>query len=331
MQTQTLSQLLRMYMKLFDQSNNEIYLAPYNNITRLLAPAFTNFKGFIDSTQHGENIVNPDSAPENAIVFIYSPNYWDDISQKLHQQDCYVITESNGDLLLTKPKDFLGYTDQNICAKAMYNNTAIQRIFWTNSYKSFIQKSTTDYTQYGYAWGDPESSNDPLGNYLKIKNLVEESIKQDSIVLELGTLNGKWTRYLLNAQKVICVDINNEFIEWISNRYQNDLEKIEFYVTNGDELTGVQSNSVDLIFSIDTLVRVDKQSIYNYIAEIHRVLTPSGKAILHLPNSDIEDCRQRGFTNLNTFEITNISEKYFKNIFLDSKTLVHGTILILNK
>jgi ubiquinone/menaquinone biosynthesis C-methylase UbiE len=81
---------------------------------------------------------------------------------------------------------------------------------------------------------------------------------------------------------------------------------------------------------MDTLVRVEKEFIFDYLKEISRVLTKNGKAIIHLPNSDIQDCLNRNFTKLSTNEIINEVEKYFDNYILDSKTIVHGTLLKIN-
>lgn len=317
-------------MKLSDLVDTPVYFAPYNDVTQTLSKLFKHVKGFIDQSKQNKDIIDTAHLSPLSNIIVYSPNYWLEITQKLHMHTCYVVSESNGTLLFTLAKNFTGYTPDSLCKQAIFNNTAIQKEFWIDHFEKF-KHTHTDIEHYGYAWGDPEKSDDPLGNYLSIKHKLDALITPQSTVLELGTLNGKWTRYLLEAKKVICVDINTEFITWISERYSNYLSKISFYITQGDELAGIEGNSVDLVFSIDTLVRVEKESIYAYLHEIKRVLKPKGVAILHLPNSDIEGSKQRGFIPLCTHEISEMIHSLFDIATIDSLTLKHGSLIILEK
>ena len=82
---------------------------------------------------------------------------------------------------------------------------------------------------------------------------------------------------------------------------------------------------------MDTLVRVEKEYIYDYFKEMKRVLRPGGKIICHLPNSDIADCQERRFTELSSAEINKQAQKYFSNYTIDSSTIVHGSILFATK
>lgn len=317
-------------MKLSDLVDNPIYFAPYNDVTKTLSKLFKNVQGFIDQSKQNEDIICLKDIPPQSNIIIYSPNYWLEITQRLSTYTCYVASEANGTLIFTLASHFSGYTSESLCKQAIFNNTAIQKEFWLEHFEKF-KHTHTDVERYGYAWGDPEKSDDPLGNYLSIKRKLESLITPQSTVLELGTLNGKWTRYLLNAKHVICVDINTEFPKWISERYSKYLAKISFYITQGNELAGIAENSVDFVFSIDTLVRVEKESIQAYLYEIKRVLQPKGIAILHLPNSDIEGSKQRGFIPLCTQEISEMTKNLFNTTRIDSLTLKHGSLVILEK
>ncbi len=81
-----------------------------------------------------------------------------------------------------------------------YNSTQFQKTFWEEHLSSFVKTpENRDLSKYGYSWGDPEKSDDNLGNYLSIKQILESKINKKTVVLEIGTLGGKWTRYMLGG------------------------------------------------------------------------------------------------------------------------------------
>lgn len=179
---------------------------------------------------------------------------------------------------------------------------------------------------YGYSWGDPEREDDPLGNYLKIKNDFILPKVKDKVVLEIGSLDGKWTQHCLSAKEIICVDLHEGGFSRLTERWPN--APIRTYLTEGDELRGIESNSVDFIFSIDSLMRADKGIILSYMEEIKRVLKKDGNVCLHLPCVNQQESIQRGFTDLSLEEI----EEYcrlvdFNNYSIDFSTTQHGIFL----
>lgn len=91
-----------------------------------------------------------------------------------------------------------------------------------------------------------------MGNYRKIK--VD--------ILDLGCVGGKWTQYMLKAHRIFCVDLCDKFFNYIRKNLPCD--NIKFYKTRGNELWGIEDNSIDFIFSMDALVRVKKKYIRAY-------------------------------------------------------------------
>ncbi len=135
----------------------------------------------------------------------------------------------------------------------------------------------------------------------------------------------------MGGGKVICVDINSTFIECVKNRFPNSIEKLKFYVSSGNELSGIADSSVNLVFSMDTLVRVEKKYIIDYFSEIKRVLKQDGEAILHLPNNDLPESSINGFTVLVTKEIETLANQYFSTFNIDSQVIKHGSMLYAKK
>lgn len=137
---------------------------------------------------------------------------------------------------------------------------------------------------------------------------------------------------MLHAKKIICVDINEYFIDYIKSNFPKEaLRKFSFYVSSGNDLNGVKGCSCDLVFSMDSLVRVEKKFIYNYFKEMYRVLKDNGEVIIHLPNIDVKGSKDRNFTRLNTKEIKNIGNNYFKEYYIDYDTINHGILLFGKK
>ncbi len=205
----------------------------------------------------------------------------------------------------------------------------MSHIFQKTHWETYL-KNYNESQPIGFEWGDPDDENDRHGNYKAVKDLLLSRINEESTVLEIGTLSGKWTQFMFSAKKIIAVDINKFFIEYLSRKYPQ-VKNIEFYVSSGNELKGIDSGSVDLVFSMDTFSRVKKQYIYDYFKEISRVLTRGGEAILFMPNNDLPISKDRGFTAITTKWIEKHAKKYFSNFVIDSKTLKHGSILICKK
>lgn len=208
-----------------------------------------------------------------------------------------------------------------------YNFPWYQKRHW----KKELQKY--DWNQkklFGYEWGDPENSNDRWGNYLEIKKRLLFHISPTSTVLEIGSLGGKWTQYMVHARKVICVDVNALGFAYIKKKlpYGN----ISFYLTRGDELEGIANNTVDVLFSVDTLVRVPKKFIKRYFMEANRVLKPGGRVLLHLPCTQKPVSRAKGFTRLSLKEIEQYcAESLFEDMNIDENIIIHGIILEARK
>lgn len=141
-------------------------------------------------------------------------------------------------------------------------------------------------------------------------------------VIEIGSLDGKWSNQLSNSfQKVYCVDFTNLLKPLLKIKLKIKMGK--FYNPKCNELIGFRSSSLDLIFSMDSLVRCLKIDIKKYLIEFYRVLRPNGSIYLHLPCNQMPRSVSKGFTSISRSEIFSIR----KDIKFDLITLKHGIIL----
>ena len=128
------------------------------------------------------------------------------------------------------------------------------------------------------SWGD-SATQWSISLYPRIKKyLPAES------VLEIGAGHGRWSEYLLRyCDQLHLNDISNNCLNYCRQRFvQND--NVSFYKTEGAKLTEIKDNSIDFVFSFDSLVHADLGVIESYIAEINRVLKKGGHAFIHHSN-----------------------------------------------
>jgi ubiquinone/menaquinone biosynthesis C-methylase UbiE len=191
--------------------------------------------------------------------------------------------------------------------------------------KRYLKSNDNKYSDH---WGLVDSYNHLLGDYKKISNDLMNFPNCNTIqVIEIGSLDGKWSVELAKYfHKVHCVDLTNTLSLLLRNKLKDKMGI--FYKTKGNELYGFSSDSVDLIFSMDSLVRCPKNDINKYFIEFYRVLKFNGSIMLHLPCNEKLRSVSKGFTSITCLEIKNMLELlYFRDIKYDLKTLEHGVIV----
>jgi len=105
-----------------------------------------------------------------------------------------------------------------------------------------------------------------------------------STILEIATGRGRWTRFLLpECERFIGVDLSPRCVAACRQRFQ-DTAHAEFHVNDGRSLEFVADDSVDLAFSVDSLVHVEADVLSSYVDELARTLSPTGVAFIHHSN-----------------------------------------------
>ena len=103
-------------------------------------------------------------------------------------------------------------------------------------------------------------------------------------ILEIACGFGRWTHYLRQlSDRIVAIDLSQECIDACSKRFE-DCSDVELHANDGRSLDMVTDQSIDLVFSFDSLVHVDAESLGAYISQLPRVLTPDGVAFLHHSN-----------------------------------------------
>lgn len=103
-------------------------------------------------------------------------------------------------------------------------------------------------------------------------------------ILEIAPGFGRWTEFLRSlCQQLILVDLSPKCIEACRARF-NDCKHITYHVNDGKSLAMVADDSVDFVFSFDSLVHVEAKDMKIYLGEIRRKLTPDGVGFIHHSN-----------------------------------------------
>lgn len=129
----------------------------------------------------------------------------------------------------------------------------------------------------GHEWSNVFGGTDNLWNKEIFPYIKEFRGKK---VLEIAPGRGRITQYLsILTSDLIVVDLNPTCIEITKNKLGEHVKN--YIVNNGKSLTGVYSNSQDLVISWDSFVHMHKNVIEEYIKEISRVLVDGGKGYIH--------------------------------------------------
>src|SRR5271166_1200880 len=105
-----------------------------------------------------------------------------------------------------------------------------------------------------------------------------------STILEIAPGFGRWTQFLKSqCDCLIAVDISQKCIDFCKSRFASE-GHLHFYANDGKSLATVPDNSVDFVFSFDSLVHVEKDVLQMYLSQLARKLRPDGVGFIHHSN-----------------------------------------------
>jgi cyclopropane fatty-acyl-phospholipid synthase-like methyltransferase len=100
-------------------------------------------------------------------------------------------------------------------------------------------------------------------------------------ILELAPGAGRWSEFLKDlCSRLILVDVSANAIQRCRTRFAG-YNHIECHVNDGKSLSMVPGNSLDLIFSFNSMVHVDEDDMRTYIAQISSKITKDGAGFIH--------------------------------------------------
>ncbi len=169
---------------------------------------------------------------------------------------------------------------------------------------------------------------------LFLHRYLRPHIRPGITVLEIGSGGGRWTNYMLEAAKIIVVELNAEFFDTLRQRFSQQLAKFQFYQTRDYEMDGIPDQSVDFVFSFGTFVHIEPEGIQQYLQQIARVLKPGSKAVIQYANKETQRGQERtGFSEMVPAKM----ETFVKDtpglhiVTHDTELLPHSSVIVLHK
>lgn len=108
--------------------------------------------------------------------------------------------------------------------------------------------------------------------------------------LEIGCGQGRHAaQFADRAGKLYLLDINQSNVDACKQRFAGR-DNVVCLRTNGGDLPGVADGVVTSAYSYDAMVHFEAADVVNYLSELHRVLQPGGRALLHYSNYDENPC-----------------------------------------
>ncbi|WP_083082730.1 class I SAM-dependent methyltransferase [Mycolicibacter kumamotonensis] len=152
-------------------------------------------------------------------------------------------------------------------------NTDWNRQLWDGGYKWDARGE-----EWSDAWGGSEAQ--WFGSlYPRLHRVLPASS-----ILEIAPGMGRWTKFLLPlSRNYVGVDISLECVRGCQKTFAN-AHHARFVHNDGYSLGEVEDNSVDLVFSFDSLVHAEFDVLKSYIPQILQKLNKRGVAFLHHSN-----------------------------------------------
>lgn len=106
-------------------------------------------------------------------------------------------------------------------------------------------------------------------------------------ILEIAPGYGRCTQYLINqCERFSGIDLAPNCVEGCKKRFIK-YSHSNFFVTNGLSLDMVADDSIDFVFSWDSLVHAEEDVLKSYITQLQRKLHVGGKGFLHHSNMGV--------------------------------------------
>ena len=134
----------------------------------------------------------------------------------------------------------------------------------------------------GDEWSQPWGGTQYLWNITIFPRI--QSFLPSKNILEIAPGFGRCTQFLKAfCDNLIVVDISERCIQACQERFQ-DFNNIEYHINDGKSLDMIPDQSIDFIFSWDSLVHADTSVMEAYIRQLPRILKPGGFGFIHHSN-----------------------------------------------
>lgn len=142
--------------------------------------------------------------------------------------------------------------------------------------------SSYDWSRGGEEWSDAWGGTEKLWKHVLLPR-IKDFVPAEN-VLEIAPGRGRMTAFLVGlSKKLTLVDLVPDCIDSCKKRFA-DQTHISYVVNDGRSLACVEDNSLDFVFSFDSLVHAEADVMEAYVKELAKKLKPDGAGFIHHSN-----------------------------------------------
>jgi hypothetical protein len=132
--------------------------------------------------------------------------------------------------------------------------------------------------EWSESWGSPEAQWNATV-FPRIRRFLPVDV-----ILEIAPGYGRWTEFLRHhCKRLVGVDLNLNCIDGCKSRFEA-YPNLTFHQNDGRSLASVPDASIDFVFSFDSLVHVEADTLDGYLSQFRRIMRPDAVAFLHHSN-----------------------------------------------
>jgi ubiquinone/menaquinone biosynthesis C-methylase UbiE len=133
-----------------------------------------------------------------------------------------------------------------------------------------------DWSARGDEWTESEEWKRGL-----VEDVLMRILPAGGTVVEIGAGAGRWSVVLASrCSRLIAVDVAQAPLDILAQRLSG-ADNVDFMLTGGASLAGIEDSTVDGVWSFDVFVHVAPVDQAEYLSEIARILRPGGVAVVH--------------------------------------------------
>jgi ubiquinone/menaquinone biosynthesis C-methylase UbiE len=126
------------------------------------------------------------------------------------------------------------------------------------------------------------------------KAFIVPYIRPESTVLEIGPGHGRWSSMLPpKVFRLHLVDLSASCIEFCKKRL-SAFSNVFYHVNDGKTLSGIETSSIDYVWSFDSFVHIEEPEVRSYARELRRVMKPQSMGVIHHPGSPTPEQKASG-------------------------------------
>ena len=151
---------------------------------------------------------------------------------------------------------------------------------WDNFFKKHISKASEQNIEL-----NDSVDSEWIGSQIWGEKFIQPYLTNTNhTICEIGPGSGRFTRYYLpDAKKYYLVDYSEFVCNLLQEEFNNYNNKVIIKSSNCD-LSQIEDNECDLVFSLGVFVHLYLEQIYGYYKEFSRIMKPGGFCVIHFAN-----------------------------------------------